>query len=235
MWLTKGLNKTTLLNAMKYLGLLIFLLSLACTGEPPVISGQEWMVVYRYDVERRAYYTELNVFARVEDQDGTEDIDNIFVYYSEEPWGWNTDKSQLVQANFEGSQWVGVNGLTLGGDFPKGRYIIQIRDRGGYTAKAPFIVTPPISTARRVPNYPSVTSQNGVIELDLKGRPIAAIWLYNNDGEFVREIYLGDGSIRVDSILNETELGYMRSFLVYIQDEVEGYGIKSGPYPVMTP
>lgn len=216
-----------LISFFPWAGLLILLFS--CSGSPPVIINTDWMVVYTKDFSRGGVYSELNFFAQLNDNDGIEDISEISVHKDDQGWAWNLDPEHWVSYSDEGENWIGSNGLTRGGDLPYGTYRLLIVDRSGQRSETEFKVSDP-GINKNLVVFPELKVLNDNLWISTGGREPVVLWFYNDKSVLVTEKYTGPGMFKIDEIISPEEKQIARWVMMYYQDETGGYGLKSGPF-----
>ncbi|MBF9016839.1 MULTISPECIES: hypothetical protein [unclassified Oceanispirochaeta] len=210
-----------------FTGLLILLFS--CSGSPPTIINTDWMVVYTKDFSRGGVYAELNFFAQLEDSDGIEDISEISIHRDDLGWSWNLNPDNWVSYSVEGESWLGSNGLTRGGSIPGGDYRLLIVDRSGQRNETVFKVSDPALEAASL-TFPSLKVIDDSLLISTGGREPVVLWFYNDKGVLITEKYSAPGRFRIDEIISSEEKQIARWVMIYFQDEIGGYGLKSGPF-----
>ncbi|MDC7235986.1 MAG: hypothetical protein PQJ58_22370 [Spirochaetales bacterium] len=208
---------------------LLLILSLSCSGSPPEIINTEWMVVYTRDLSRGAVYSELNVFAQMQDDDGIEDISEVSIHRDDLGWSWNLTASDWSSFSREGEDWIGSNGLTLGAALPGGDYRFLAVDRSGQRHETLFKVRDPGMDMDSLV-FPELQIRNGILYLSGRGYEPLVLWFYNDKGILITEKYTGSGVIPLNEIISPEEKQIARWLMIYYQDETGGYGLKTGPY-----
>lgn len=208
-------------------GLLILLFS--CSGSPPSIINTEWILVYTKDLNRGGVYTELNFFAQLEDSDGIEDISEISIHRDDLGWAWNLNSDNWVSYSQEGEDWIGSNGLTRGGTIPAGDYRLLIVDRSGQRNETVFKLDDPAVESDSL-DFPSLKVIDDRLLISTGGREPVVLWFYNDKAVLITEKYSAPGLFRLDEILSPEEIQIALWVMIYYQDEIGGYGLKSGPF-----
>ena len=210
-------------------GLLILLL-FSCSGSPPGITNTDWMVVYNQDLVLGTVYQELNFFVQVEDDDGDNDITEIYLIRDDLHWSWKIDASNWVLHQQDGELWIGANGLTLGrgGALPEGEYRLLVIDRSGQRDEQSVTIRQPDRQTEDL-FFPRITQRGRTLEILSETVPLV-LWFYDSQARLVTEQYTWAGTFPVSDFLNEDQQQQVTWFYAYYQDERGGYGLKSGPY-----
>ncbi len=110
----------------------------SCSGEAPVLQNIRAVQIQRQAPEGKGY--SLSVFAAVQDSDGFEDIEALYIVKDEEELFWKLDPESWTKKDIEGSAWIGSNGISLAGSeaFPEGSYRLIIVDAAGEKAEREF-------------------------------------------------------------------------------------------------
>lgn len=218
---------------MKRLSLPLLVLFMAsCSGTPPRIHTTDWMPVYTKDLSRGGVYEELDLYIRLEDEDGLEDISEISIHKDDRGWAWKLTEENWTSLSRDGESWMGASGLSRDGGIPDGEYRLKVTDRSGQRSETLFQYTSPALEPRSL-RFPLAMDRGERILIDGFGREPLLLWFYNEKGDFVGERYLAQGLYSRDELL-QGEAGENREkadwFMIYFRDEEGGYGLKSGPF-----
>jgi len=210
--------------------LLPVLLLTACSGSPPGIVNTDWRVVYARDLVRGTVWQELNFFVQVDDEDGEEDLAEIYLIRDDLGWSWKLDPETWQTYSRDGEFWVGSNGLCLsGGDsLPGGDYRLLVIDRSGQRNELTVTVRQP-GVDMNTLAFPGIALSGEYIRIESDREPLV-LWFYNDMGDLVAEKYTGRGTFPLTDFLSSEERQQVTWMYVYLQEEQEGYGMKSGPY-----
>ena len=113
------------------LSCLLLPLLFACSGSPPGIVNTDWMVVYTHNPSPGTVSQELNFFVQLQDDDGFNDIAELYLIRDDLNWSWKIDSSNWVSYEEDDEYWIGANGLTIGrrGDIPEGSFRLLVIDQ----------------------------------------------------------------------------------------------------------
>jgi hypothetical protein len=120
---------------------LIFLLLLcACSGKPPSLLNMRYYVLSRPLPEASAAAQSLSLFVSVQDPDGFDDIESMYVINDELGLFWLLNADTWIKREEGGSTWIGSNGISLpdSGSLPSGTYRVQVLDSAGEKAEREF-------------------------------------------------------------------------------------------------
>ena len=212
--------------------LLIILLA-ACSGSPPRIHNLDWMPVYTKDLGRGGVYEELNLFVRLEDEDGFEDIIEISIHNDDRGWAWTLTEENWVSWSKDGESWLGANGLSRNRGIPEGEYRLKVTDRSGQNSESLFFYASPGLDTKNL-RFPNAVVEEDHILIDGGGRKPLLLWFYDDRGEFVAERYLEPGLYNKEELLKKDEKESAAWFMIYHRDEKGGYGLKSGPFMIQS-
>lgn len=216
-----------LFSVLSLIGLLALFLS--CSGSPPAIINTDWMLVYTNDLSRGGVYTELNLFVQLDDPDGIEDISEIAIHKDDLGWSWNLNPDNWVSYSAEGENWLGANGLTRGGSLPEGEYRLLILDRSGQRTEKIIKINVPLKDSQTL-EFPSLELVEGKIRISTAAREAVVLWFYNDNGVLISENYTEAGLLSFNDLISPEEKQLARWVMIYVQDEIAGYGLKSGPF-----
>jgi hypothetical protein len=117
---------------------------LSCSGEAPSILSLRWTLVLR---DAAAYPPAecLSVFISVEDADGRDDLESIFIAEDGYQLVWKLDKEHWTAKEEGGGYWIGSNALSMadGSVIPRGTYRVILRDVAGDGDETAFTVKDP--------------------------------------------------------------------------------------------
>ena len=211
---------------------LIWLIPLlySCSGSPPGIVNTDWMVVYTQDRVLDTVYQELNFFVQIQDDDGSNDITEIYLIRDDLNWSWKIDPSNWISYEQDGEYWIGANGLTLGRgeDLPGGDYRLLVIDRSGQRDELVVTIRQPNQNSVAL-EFASISQDNSFITIDSQ-LPSLVLWFYDSQANLINEKYAKPGTYHVSDFLDTKERDQVTWFYAYYQDEENGYGLKSGPY-----
>lgn len=141
---------------------LVSLLS-ACASGPPEILGVEWTTTLRPGASGKTQMWGLDVFARVHDPDGTDDIESMWVVDEQAELSWSLDSSTWTLRRLGDDDWMGAVGLRMadGSPLPAGRYRVEVADLAGNRASYEF----KLEAADRGLEAPSVSLSDGLVKI----------------------------------------------------------------------
>ncbi|HTX72242.1 MAG TPA: hypothetical protein VMC79_05395 [Rectinemataceae bacterium] len=115
--------------------LALALLSLGCGVKAPTIEAVEWRIELQQGTQ--GPHEALSVFARVHDEAGSDDVEELWVSQDQERLAWKLDSGTWVK-RMEGSDtWFGAPGLSRPdlAPLPRGDYRITAIDAAGDRAE----------------------------------------------------------------------------------------------------
>ena len=127
-------------------GLLAGLLLLAaCSGSAPQVLFPDAQLFLYHDRATGQTSETLRLFVAVQDGDGVEDLQRIFVINDEADLRWESDAEQWVTREYGGDSWVGLPDIRMADHLPlpRGRYRVVVEDGALQSAEASFIVSAP--------------------------------------------------------------------------------------------
>lgn len=118
--------------------LLVSFIQLSCSRTKPVISyGFLHMVLYQAEPKPRE---QLSLFIMVVDDDGVDNLDELYVYHDIEQLRWLIKSDEWVQFEQDGHTWIGTRNLALQDDqsLPRGVYRAVLVNKGGEKTERSF-------------------------------------------------------------------------------------------------
>ncbi len=112
----------------------------SCGGVAPEILALEWRLELRPAAE--GSYESLSVFASLEDEDGIEDVEELWVVNDEEALAWRLDDKNWTKKTEGSDEWIGAAGLARQdyAPLPRGDYRLVAVDAAGERIEKPFRV-----------------------------------------------------------------------------------------------
>lgn len=116
------------------------LLALACGTKPPELPAIEWRI--EMQPSKQGAYESLSVFANVRDDNGPEDIDELWVVQDEARLAWRLTSANWTKRTEGSDTWIGSAGLALDSyqSLPRGDYRMMAIDAAGDRAERSFKV-----------------------------------------------------------------------------------------------
>jgi hypothetical protein len=110
----------------------------ACSSGPPDITQQFVAEVVRFDPRTAVTSRNLGVFAVVDDPDGLNDIDRMWIVSDQTQTLWELAPENWENLTIAGNAWLGSSRLLMpvGEALPRGNLRIQVEDRGGSRVEA---------------------------------------------------------------------------------------------------
>ena len=206
-----------------------FVFFLGCTGQGPEIKQIFWQLNVTHDPlsgDRGEY---LSFFVHVDDADGIEDIDLLYIIQDghELLWELSSDGWERLEENEE--LWIGSNKVEMsdGSVFPRDLYRIMVVDRSGERAREEiFINADPIDFSTLV--FPTSRVENDVVFIQGEN-PEHTLWFYDLEDNQIKLFATPEKEIAVSAVLNARELQIARRYYLYTFDDTRGYGLIYGP------
>ena len=205
--------------------LLILSLFISCSGEPPEIVQVVWQRNSVKDASSGLTRESLSIFVHVVDEDGEEDISELYLINDKEEIYFRISEDSLIKKERSGEIWAGSNGFTMpeGLPVPGGIYRILVIDKAGERDEREIYIAPPEKDIR----FPSITVKDSNITL---GRQYSRAELLVFD---TQNSYLGSKEIAAVPVAASSLPGgrdKLSYCYVYLLDERTGYGVLTGPY-----
>ena len=202
--------------------LLLVVLFAACSQEPPEIKEKFAQVNLRDDRDTGTVYEELSLFLHVDDEDGYEDLEYLYLVQEDEELFWELDADEWTYRERDGEIWIGSNDLVTADftDFPPGTYRVILIDKAGERMETEIYV----KKAGRRPSLPAVTVTGGSVSLDNPPGQMD-VWVYNGE-ELVESREFTGGTIPAGTFKGDGNT----HFFIYYYDNDAGRGIVRGPF-----
>lgn len=201
---------------------MVLLLGVGCSQEAPEIRQQFVQRNYREDPRINVGYEQLSVFLHVDDEDGYEDLEYLYIIHDKDELFWILDADSWEYRERDGETWIGSNEIVMADftPFPEGTYRLVVIDKAGERKETEaFLLSPPAP-----PRLPRITvgDQSLIIEGPIRQY---TLWMYR-DGSFLGSQNIKAGTINTADLKDEKA----EEIYLYYYDEEKGRGIIRGPY-----
>jgi hypothetical protein len=160
---------------------LVLLLLFSCSRAEPKIS---------YGFIRLFYYQNsgrpeerFSFFVLPNDDDGIEDINELYLYYDREGLFWSLSADDWIRYDSEGQTWIGSRSITMvdGENMPRGQYRAVIMDKGGEKSERIFSFDAPAEPRF---TFPVLTVNDGYYRIESM-YPENRLICYDEGGELL--------------------------------------------------
>jgi hypothetical protein len=166
--------------------LLIFLST--CSNSAPDLAYVTMRLVYFQG--NPAAVERYTVFAIANDEDGVENLADLYLYHDREGLRWHLSDKDWVVVNQDGKTWIGSRSIANVDDdpLPRGLYRVVLVNKGGeQTSKS---VTFDAPSAPRYP-FPTLSVLEGKYSIVSK-YPAHSFICHDEQGNFVQAVKLND-------------------------------------------
>ncbi|GHV77976.1 hypothetical protein AGMMS49942_27970 [Spirochaetia bacterium] len=180
--------KDTIMNhhiRLLFLALVLSLLpTLSCSRAEPSIAFGTLRLVYFQGVngpEER-----FSFFVLPEDEDGIEDLADLYLYHDREGLCWHLTSEDWVVFESEGKTWIGSRNIVMieDGPLPRGQFRAVLFDKGGEKAERLFSFDAP----RKAPHsFPFLRINDGRYTIE-SAYPEHYFICYDNTGAFLANV-----------------------------------------------
>jgi len=121
-----------------FLGIILLFALLSCSrSEPKIVFGFIELVYYQDEgkpVERFSF------FILPEDEDGIENLDELFLYHDREQLRWHLTSNDWITYTHNDKTWIGSRSISAVGDepLPRGQYRAVLVNKGGERSERNF-------------------------------------------------------------------------------------------------
>ncbi len=219
---------------MKYLQYFILALSLvftvSCSEEPPEIFQVFWQLNIMSDKVLNDTYEQLTLFLHVDDKDGIDDVESIYIIKDEEELFWKINHENWIKSEKTDETWLGSNKIIMPdySPFPRGDYRLLLIDKAGERDEKEFYISkgsikPPI-------DFPKAVIEDKIITIKSPYKE-NTLWIYSENDELLEICETGTGNISLDRIFKSNKKLKSVSYIyVYAYSSTRGHGLISGPY-----
>ena len=177
-----------------WLSALIALLLFSCSrSEPKILYGFIESVYYTgkdKPVERYSF------FILSEDDDGIENLSELYLYHDREGLRWHIKAEDWVQHTEDEKTWIGSRSIAMFEDepLPRGQYRAVLVNKGGEKTERNFVFDSPEESPHP---FPFLSISGGAYRID-SAYPVNHLICYDQQGSVVQTLRLSEmqGSIR---------------------------------------
>jgi len=135
-------------------------------------------------------------FILCDDDDGIENLSELYLYHDREGLRWLIDSEDWVKHEENGRIWVGSRSITMVDDvpIPRGLFRAVLINKGGEKTERNFTFDGPLESPYP---FPFLTISGGTYRFD-SGYPLNYLICYDQQGNVVQTLLLGsnEGNIR---------------------------------------
>jgi len=155
-------------------------------GEPRINYGFMDLVYYQGKEKPEEHYS---LFVMAEDDDGIENLSELYLYHDREGLRWKINSDDWVQYQEEGKTWIGTRSIAIGdGPLPRGQFRAVLINKGGEKTERRFTFDGPEESPYP---FPFFSISDGVYRIDSR-YPINYLVGYDQQGKPVQTITLGN-------------------------------------------
>lgn len=229
--ISREMEKTELyLKQIKFFCLPILFLFLSCSGEAPQVVETFHQLNLINDPATGTTYESLSLFIHGEDEDGEDDLEQIYLIYDDLHFFWNISSSQWSILKDQGVRWIGFNNILAPGEgrFPEGDYRVLLMDIGGERDEKSFYLRNNIPLVDDL-TFPEITFDNNNLSVTSDYRKFQ-VWFYGDEEQFLEKSknFLMSNYEWNDIIPNIRRRA--SSFKIYMEPETGSWGFISGPF-----
>jgi len=214
-----SIKKAILLFFIIFFAILITITTSCSRTKPEIAFGFIKLILYQADPEPVEHYS---FFMIPEDDDGIENLDEMFIYHDREQLRWRLKSDEWIKHTHEGREWIGTRTITSrDGVLPRGVFRAVLVNKGGESSERNFVydgvVRFPFPEFEITDNIYTVISEwpvNRVIGYDRSGNYVTTVVLETFSGA-VSQLRLPQ-SVRTVALWAEDELNFCSAFTTAI-------------------
>jgi hypothetical protein len=196
--------------------ILTAVLSVSCTKSAPKINyGYIQLVLYQGIDGPQEHYS---FFIMPEDEDGIENLDEIYLYHDREQLRWNIKSDEWQKYTQDGKDWIGTRSFAVKeGSLPRGLFRAVLINKGGESIERSFTYDgnvryafPEINISGGIYNVTSQWNVNRLVCYDNAGSYLATVTLTSKTGS-VSDLKL-PSSARTAALWAEDEDNFCSAF-----------------------
>jgi hypothetical protein len=176
---------------------------LSCSRAEPSIAFGTLRLVY-FQAAQGGFEERFSFFVIPEDDDGIEDLADLYLYHDREGLCWHLTAEDWVEVKNEGQTWIGSRSIAMIEDetLPRGQFRAVLVDKGGEQTERLFSFDAPREAPHPFP-FLHVSEGRYTIESDY---PEHYVVCYDNAGAFLKNVPLErhEGEIAALDLPKET-------------------------------
>jgi len=201
-------GKKTPLSILLFCFLLAFF---SCSRtEPRMVYGFMELVYYSGNEKPEESYS---FFVIAEDDDGIENLSELYLYHDREGLRWLVNSEDWVQYVEDGKTWIGTRSISAGDAsyLPRGQFRAVLINKGGEKTERRFTFDGPAESPYP---FPFLTISDGIYRIDSR-YPVNHLLFYDQQGTYVQTltVYEIEGNIRDLRLVNS-----VRSAALWAED-----------------
>ncbi|MCL2192488.1 MAG: hypothetical protein FWB78_03715 [Treponema sp.] len=168
------------------LAILTLALIVSCSRtEPRIAFGYIGLVYYQ---EVGGPQERFSFFIIPEDDDGIENLADLFLYHDREQLRWHISSDEWVRYERDGRTWIGTRAIAIGAGetMPRGQYRAVLVNLGGERSERNFTFDAP-ETPRFA--FPTLNIADGNFTV-VSGYPVNRLVSYDEQGNFLSTVEL---------------------------------------------
>ena len=158
----------------------------SCNRSEPKISFG--FISLTYYQERNKFVERYSFFVLPEDEDGLENLEDLYLYHDRDQLRWHLKSSDWVKFSKGGKDWIGTRSISIqeGESLPRGRFRAVLVNKGGEKTEKIFSFDVPEEA--RLP-FPTLEISNGRYAVN-SAYPNNYLIFYNDRGEILNSVKL---------------------------------------------
>jgi len=162
--------------------------STSCSGaKPRIVFGYIGLVYYQ---EQDGPRERFSFFILPEDDDGIENLSDLYLYHDREQLRWHIGSDEWVSHDQDGRIWIGTRAIAVadGETLPRGQFRAMLVNMSGESSERNFTFDAPETP--RFP-FPTLTIEDGNFAVASR-YPVNRLVVYDSQGDFLAMVELSD-------------------------------------------
>lgn len=214
---------------------LILAVLIACSPSRPKIVQTFSQLNYVWEKDWEAPTEALSVFVQVENEDGLEELQHLYVLHDDLEVYWKLDPETWTPLNRPGENWIGANQLTIPQrtELPRGKYRILVTTQAGERETSNFSLDVELLSEAK-PVWPQLAVVGR--ELLISNAPASyALWFYGIEGPMLHQMVANEQRLTLEQIQAHPQINQRATRVwFYWYNEKQGWGQILGPFPLIT-
>ena len=199
-----------------------------CQNSAPRVESTDWELFRIKSTVDGEVYERLSLFLAAVDDEGVEDLDQLYLYHPESRLYWELTVEEWEEKNREGREWIGCSSFEGIDRLPRGEYRYILIDRAGDRSEESLFLDQPLATGEEEEFFPSLRRKGDILLLETGGEE-AFIVAEAAEGRVLAGYRSRDERIPLGS-LGEPGERESNDWYLFVYREAFGWYAGSGPY-----
>ncbi len=206
---------------------------LGCGNHPPELTQVYSQVNFVKAPEKDFVSCEFTVLVSVDDEDGEEDVDSVYIINDDRQLYWSVERGRWNERNNRGMKWYGSQRLSEPDGSPPlpGEYRVLVNDRAGEQAENNVFI-PFFKDLPKPEDFPKIVfNDNKTLLIIESPESRNVISFYDDKGKLLGAFTATQGAVNIGSLGGNSNIADKYSSVnISFYSNRYGAGLISGPW-----